>query len=95
MMPTNWPRRFAELQKLDGAEWDALYDKIVTEWRAEFRAAFLDWAWRRGWRYEDAHSWLDDGDLAEDAYNEYHANFTPQEAGEHAVIECEREIANS
>ena len=47
MMPTNWPRRFAELQKLDGAEWDALYDKIVTEWRAEFRAAFLDWLRKR------------------------------------------------
>lgn len=57
MVDVSWPQRFAELADMDCGEWSAALDSLESEWLAAYTRAFVDIAWARGWRREDAMTW--------------------------------------
>ena len=53
-----WEQRFGALTELDGDEWDVAYERLELAWRSAYTAAFVEIAVARGWRREDAGTWL-------------------------------------
>jgi hypothetical protein len=90
MVWMNWAQQFSALAELDGAEWDALHEQLREAWLADYAAAFVDIAARRGWKDEDAVSWLD-SDTARAAYLEASRfDWSPERTAEAEVIGCEK-----
>jgi DNA invertase Pin-like site-specific DNA recombinase len=52
-----WEQRFGALAELDGDGWNVAYERLETEWRAAYTAAFVEIAVSRGWRGQDAGTW--------------------------------------
>jgi hypothetical protein len=89
MVLMNWAQQFSALAKLDGVEWDALHEQLREAWLADYAAAFVDISARRGWKDEDAMSWLD-GDIAREAYLQaFRFDWSPERTAEADVIRCE------
>ena len=89
MVLMNWAQQFSALAELDGAEWDALHEQLREAWQEDYAAAFVDVAIGRGWKDEDAASWLD-SDTAREAYLEASRfDWSPERTAEADVIGCE------
>lgn len=90
--PTDWSARFAALRETDGEEWDCLDEKIETDWKREYRAAFVEIALSRGWERESAKVWVEE--IVDDACASAWPA-TPRETAEADVRECEMDAANA
>ena len=83
-----WEQQFGALAELDGDRWNVAYERLETEWRAAYTAAFVEIAVSRGWRRADAGTWP--VGIGDEAFIEaYLYDWDPWRAAAADVVGCE------
>jgi hypothetical protein len=83
-----WEHRFGALAELDGDGWNVAYERLETEWRAAYTAAFVEIAVSRGWRRVDTGTWP--VGIGDEAFIEaYLYDWDPWRAAAADVVGCE------